>query len=139
MQRRKAGQFHHVLKPGCAVEKPQERGMEKTTPLALMYSIIATAIMNMAYIAGIHPYLPCTVCFEEGGWKALYCTAHKTKTPPEKPYTIAEAITYLSWLGGPRRAPSDGPPGVKTIWIGLDKLNTLLEYKEWLPNSVGQV
>ena len=69
-----------------------------------------------------------TVCFEEEEWKVLYCTANKTKEPPEEPYTIAEAVTYLSWLGGPKRAPSDGPPGVKTIWIGLDKLNTLLAY-----------
>jgi hypothetical protein len=138
MQRWKIERFHYVLKSGCAVEKLQERSMEKTTLLVLMYSIIATAIMNMTYIARIHPALPCTVCFREDEWKVLYCTAHKTKTPPQKPYTIAEAITYLSWLGGPRRAPSDGPPGIKTIWIGLDKLNTLLEYKEWLPNSEGQ-
>jgi hypothetical protein len=72
------------------------------------------------------------VCFEEDEWKVLYCTANKTRKPPDKPYTIEEAVTYLSWLGGPKRAPSDGPPGVKTIWIGLDKLNTLLTYKEWL-------
>jgi hypothetical protein len=128
-----------VLKSGCAVEKLQERSMEKTTLLVLMYSIIAIAIMNITYIARIHPELPCMVCFEEDEWKVLYCTANKTKKPPEKSYTIAEAVTYLSWLGGPKRTPSDGPPGAKTIWIGLDKLNTLLEYKEWLPNSVGQI
>jgi hypothetical protein len=45
-------------------------------------------------------------------------------------------IFELAW--GAAGAPSDGPPGVKTIWIGLDKLNTLLEDKEWLPNP-GQV
>jgi hypothetical protein len=139
MQRWKIEQFHYVLKSGCAVEKLQERSMEKTTLLVLMYSIIAAAIMNITYIARVHHELSCTVCFDEDERKVLYCTAHKTKTPPQQPYTIAEAVTYLSWLGGPRRAPSDGPPGVKTIWIGVDKLNTLLEYKEWLPNSVGQV
>ena len=58
--------------------------------------------------------------------------ANKTKKPPEKPYTIAGAVTYLSWPGGPKRAPGGGPPGVKTIWVGLDKLNTLLAYKEWI-------
>jgi hypothetical protein len=139
MQRWKIEEFHHVLKSGCAVEKLQERSVEKTTLLVLMYSIIAIAIMNITYIARIRPALPCTVCFEEEEWKVLYCTAHKTKTPPQKPYTIAEAVTYLSWLGRPKRAPSGGLPGVKTIWIGLEKLNTLLEYREWLPNSVGQV
>jgi hypothetical protein len=38
----------------------------------------------------------------------------------------------LGWLGGPKRAPSDGPPGVKTIWIGLMKLYILLAYREYL-------
>jgi hypothetical protein len=65
-----------------------------------MYSIIAAAIMNITYIARVHPALPCTVCFEKDEWKALYCTARKSKIPTEKPYTIAEAVTYLSWLGG---------------------------------------
>ena len=132
MHRWKIEHFHYVLKSGCSVEKLQERSMEKTTVLVLMYSIIAVLIMNITYIARIHPQLPCTVCFDEDEWKVLYCTANKTKKPPQKPYSIAEAVTYLSWLGGPKRAPSDGPPGVKTIWIGLDKLNTLLAFKEWL-------
>ena len=56
----------------------------------------------------------------------------ENKKIPKKPYTIAETVACLSWLGGPKRAPSDGPPGVKTIWIGLDKFNTLLAYKEWM-------
>ena len=115
MQRWKIEQFHYVLKSGCTVEKLQERSMEKTTMLVLMYSIIASAIMNITYVARIHPLLPCTIFFEEDEWKLLYCTANKTKKIPKKLYTIAEAVTYLSWLGGPKRAPSDGPPGVKTM------------------------
>ena len=132
IQRWKIEQFHYVLKSGCAVEKLQERSVKKTTTLVLMYSIIAVAIMNLAYVARVHPQLPCTVFFEDDEWKVLYCAANKTKEPPKNHYTIAEAVTYLSWLGGPRRAPSDGPPGVKTIWIGLEKLFTLLAYREWL-------
>jgi hypothetical protein len=97
-----------------------------------MYSIIASAIMNITYVARIHPLLPCTIWFEEDEWKVLYCVTNKTKKAPNKPYTIAQAVAYLSWLGWPKRAPSDGPPGVKTIWIGLDKFSTLLAYKEWM-------
>jgi hypothetical protein len=51
---------------------------------------------------------------------------------PQEPYSIKDAITYLSRLGGPKRAPSDGPPGVKTIWMGLITLNTLLAYRAYL-------
>jgi hypothetical protein len=46
---------------------------------------------------------------------------------------VKEAVDYLGWLGGPERAPGDGPPGVKTtIWIGLIKLYILLAYREYL-------
>jgi len=131
-QRWKIEMFHYVLKSGCAVEKLQERDIDKTTLLVLMYSVIAVVIMNMTYIARIHPEESCTIFFEEDEWRVLYCAANKTKKPPKKPYTIQEALTYLGRLGGPKRAPSDGPPGVKTVWIGLSTLNTLLAYREWL-------
>jgi hypothetical protein len=132
MQRWKIEQFHYVLKSGCKVEKRQERSMDKTTTLILMYSIIATFIMNITYMARINPDLPCSDFFEEEEWRVLYCAANKTKEAPEVPYTIKEAITYLSWLGGPKRAPSDGPPGLKVIWIGLNKLYTLLACRQLL-------
>ena len=106
--------------------------MDKTTLLVLMYSVIAVLVLNMTYIARIHPNVPCTIFFEEDEWQVLYCAANKTKKVPRKPYSIQEAVTYLGWLGGPKTAPSDGPPGVKAIWVGLDKLYTLLAYREWL-------
>jgi hypothetical protein len=45
---------------------------------------------------------------------------------------MKEAVDYLGWLGGQKRAPSDGLPGVKTIWIGLMKLYILPVYREYL-------
>jgi hypothetical protein len=70
--------------------------------------------------------------------KVLYCVANRRKEAPEKPYTIGEAVEYIGNLGGPRRAPSDGPPGVKTIWRGLQKFYTLYDYREMF-DFMGQV
>jgi hypothetical protein len=122
IQRWKIERFHFVLKSGCRVEKLQERSIEKTASLILMYSIISMFILNLTYIARINPDLPCTIFFESDEWKILYCAANRTKKPPQKQYTIGEAVKYVGWLGGPKTAPSDGPPGVKTIWKGLQKL-----------------
>ena len=132
IQRWKIERFHFVLKSGCAIEKIQERSIEKTAALILMYSVIAVMIMNMTYAGRLMPDIPCSVLLEEEEWQLLYCIANKTKTVPEKPYSMKEAVDYLGWLGGPKRAPGDGPPGVKTIWIGLMKLYILLAYKEYL-------
>jgi hypothetical protein len=38
---------------------------------------------------------------------------------------------YPGPLGGPMCTPSDGPPGVKTIWTGLMKLYILPAYREY--------
>jgi hypothetical protein len=132
MQRWKIERFHYVLKSGCGIEKLQERCLEKTTVLILMYSIIAVMILNMTYTARLTPELPCSVLLEEEAWKLLYCVANKVKKEPKKAYSMKEAVDYLGRLGGPKRAPSDGPPGVKTIWIGLMKLYILLAYRAFL-------
>jgi hypothetical protein len=57
--------------------------------------------------------------FEEDEWKLLFRFAKRTKIPPDKPYSLAEAISFLGILGVGIRAPSDGNYGVKSIWIGL--------------------
>jgi hypothetical protein len=46
LQRWKTERFHHVLKSGCKIEKLQERSMEKTKTLIMMYSVIAVFIMD---------------------------------------------------------------------------------------------
>jgi hypothetical protein len=82
--RRKIERFHYVLKSGCNVEKIQERTIDKTIALVLMYSIISVFIMNLTYIARINPDLPCDALFEEQEWKVLFCIA-RTKKAPDKP------------------------------------------------------
>jgi hypothetical protein len=44
------------------------------------------------------------------------------KTAPDEPYSLADAVRYLGQLGGYKRAPSDGMPGLKSIWNGLFRL-----------------
>jgi hypothetical protein len=135
VQRWKTERLRHVLKSGCATEKLQERDMEKTKTLILTYSVIAVFILNLTCIARVNPELPRGILFDEDEWKVLYCAANRRKEAPEKPYTAGEAVEYT---GGPGRVPSDGPPGVKTIWRGLQKFCTLYGYREMF-DFMGQV
>ncbi|MDR1447087.1 MAG: hypothetical protein LBI90_09360 [Treponema sp.] len=107
MQRWKIERFHYVLKSGCAIEKLQERSIEKSTALIVMYSIIAVMIMNMTYAARLTPDAPCSLLLGEAEWKLLYCIANKSKKEPKRPYTMKEAINYLGWLGGPSQSKND--------------------------------
>jgi hypothetical protein len=129
VQRWKIERFHYVLKSGCQVEKIQERTFERQSILISLYTMVAIYIMALTYLAREAPETPCNSMFDEDEWKILYCAANKTKQAPEKPYTLKEAVKYLSKIGSFSGAPSDGDPGAKVIWRGLDRLFTLVEYK----------
>ncbi|GMO39734.1 MAG: IS4-like element ISLpn5 family transposase [Treponemataceae bacterium] len=137
IRRRKIGRFHHVLKSGRRVEELRERTMEKMKTLILMYSVTAVFIMNLTYLGRINPELSRAVLFDEDGRKLLYCLAD-TKAAPAKACSVKEAVDYAGWIGGPERAPGGGPPGVKTVWTGLQKFYTLFEYRDMF-SFAGQV
>jgi hypothetical protein len=133
IQRWKIERFHYVMKSGCQIEKIQQRSVDKIITLILMYSVISIKILNMTYLARISPELPCDIIFGEDEWKILYCTVNKTQIPPNEPYTIAEAVIFIARLAGWGGAKSDGAPGLKVIWLGLSKLNFLLDSLPFFP------
>jgi hypothetical protein len=133
IQRWKIERFHFVLKSGCNAERIQQRTYEKIKPMLLIYSVIAMFIMTITYIGRVLPDTTCDVFFDTDEWQILYRITHKTKIPPSEPFSMADAVKFLGQLGGYRRAPSDGPPGLKSIWDGLFKL------WEFLDLFVGQV
>ena len=100
-------------------EKIQQRTYERIKPVLIIYSVIALFIMTITYMGRVLPDTPCNVFLDEDEWKILYRIVHKTKQSPNKPYTMAEAVAYLGQLGGYKRAPSDGAPGLQSIWQGL--------------------
>ena len=132
MQRWKIETFHHVLKSGCAIEKLQESTAEKLIKLIAIYSIIAMQIMSMTFLARTTPEASCEAIFEEADWKILYKVAKKTKSVPENPPSIQEAVFMVAKLGGFLGRKSDGFPGVVTIWRGLTKLYAIIDAADYL-------
>ena len=110
----KIERFHFILKSGCKIEKNQAREYGRLSFLTLLYSVISSGIV-----------------FAEEEWKVLCCCARKSKEIPEA-YSLKEAIYDLGVLGGTKGAPSDGMPGVRSIWQGLDVLYSLLAYRNYL-------
>ena len=123
IQRWKIERFHFTLKSGMNAEKIQQRTYEKIKPVLLVYSVIALFIMAVTYLGRETPDMPCDLMFGEDEWKILYRIANKTRTAPERPYSMKEAVFYLAQVGGYKRSPSDGLPGLKSIWSGLSALH----------------
>jgi len=127
IQRWKIELFHYVLKSGLGAENIQQRTYERIKPVLFIYSVIALFIMTITFMGREVPDAPCTLLLDDDEWKILYRVVHKTKIPPDKPYSMADAVRYLGQLGGFKRAPSDGMPGLKSIWNGLFDLYFAIE------------
>jgi len=127
VQRWKIERFHYILKSGCEVEKLQERHADRLKKLILMYSIIAVQIQHLTYLARQQPDAPYTEVISEEEWHVLYRIAYKTKTLPKQPATVNDVVLALAKLGGFLGRKSDGDPGAKVIWKGLQAFRTVFE------------
>lgn len=124
--------FHYILKSGCEVEKLQQRDAEQLRKLILMYSVIAVGLQRLTYLSRVDPDAPCTQAMNEDEWQVLYRIANKTRTLPAQPPTLQEAVLALAKLGGFLGRTSDGAPGVKVLWRGLQAFRNVFDTYRFL-------
>ena len=72
-----------------------------------------------------HPDLEATLLFSDLEWKGAYILAKKTV--PTTPPTIRDVIRQIATLGGFLGRKSDGEPGVKTLWQGMQRLRDFVQ------------
>ena len=68
------------------------------------------------------PDLPTDVFFTDAEIRFLERYAKKFRQAP--PESLAAAMHLVSLLGGYMNRSRDGPPGNKSMWLGLDRLTT---------------
>ena len=62
--------------------------------------IVAWRIFYLTLLGEHTPEVPCTVYFTDSECRALITFVKKTKTPPELPPNLNEAVRLLGKLGG---------------------------------------
>ncbi|WP_026254029.1 IS4 family transposase [Legionella shakespearei] len=113
--------FFKVLKSGCQIEELQFETFRSTANCLALYMIVAWRILFLTMMGRACPELGCDIFFEECEWKAVYAVLKKTK-PPQKPPTLHEMIIMIAKLGGFLARKSDGFPGPKVMWQGLQRM-----------------
>ena len=113
--------YFKVLKSGCKVEDRQFETAERIKPCIALYMIIAWRVLFVTMLGRECPELPCTVLFEDDEWKSVYVIA-KNAPPPETPPLLGEFTLMIASLGGYLNRKCDGPPGPKTMWVGLQRM-----------------
>jgi hypothetical protein len=118
--------FHKTLKSGCRTEDRQLGTMEGLVRMLMVDAVVAWRIMAITHAARLQPEAAASGWLSEGEWKVLSCWATK-RPPPSKAPSIAQAVTWIARLGGFLARKSDGPPGVQSLWIGLQRLQPMTE------------
>ena len=112
--------FFHVLKNGCRIEALQLGSIEKIERALVLYMIVAWRIARLMRLGRSCPDLDAQLMFEPDEWKAAYIL-NKLKIPTTAP-TLNEVVRLVARLGGFLARKGDGEPGVKTIWLGMQRI-----------------
>ena len=83
--------------------------------------------MYLLYQSRIHPDELCTAFLEEEEWKILMTVHSKSPIVNYKTPTIGQCIIWIARLGGYINRKNDDPPGIKSLWRGLQQLNIMLK------------
>jgi len=113
--------YFRILKSGCHIEALQLETRERLEPALAIYMIIAWRVLYLTMLGRECPEMPCDAVFAEEEWKAVYLVTHK-QAPPEQPPSLDTMVRMVASLGGFLNRKSDGFPGPKTIWIGLQRI-----------------
>jgi len=112
--------YFKVLKSGCRVEELQLETRERLEPALALYMIIAWRVLYLTKLGRDCPEMPCDAVFADEEWRAVYLVTQR-RAPPEQPPSLDTMVRMLATLGGFLNRKSDGFPGPKTIWIGLQR------------------
>lgn len=64
---------------------------------------------------------PCEVVFDPQEWQAAWIVAHR-RPPPVTPPRLGEMVRLIASFGGFLGRKSDGHPGLKAIWEGMQQI-----------------
>lgn len=113
--------FFKILKSGCTIEELQFSTYQATLNCIALYMIIAWRILYLTMLGRHYPDLPCDAVFEQNEWQSVY--AISTRKPiPNKPPSLNTVIIMIAKLGGFLGRKSDGYPGSKVMWIGMQRM-----------------
>ena len=112
--------FFHVLKNGCLVEALQLGCIDRIERALVLYMVVAWRIARLMRLGRSCPDLDAQLMFEPDECKAAYILNQKKL--PDKPPTLNEVVCLVARLGGFLARKGDGEPGVKTIWLGMQRI-----------------
>ena len=114
-----------TLKEGCRIEALQLASVERIERALMVYLVVAWRIGLLMRLGRACPEWDAEQLLTRQEWQAAWIVARKK--PPDKTPTLRKALHMIAALGGFLGRKGDGEPGVKSLWIGLQRLASCVE------------
>ena len=121
--------FFDILKNGCQVESLQLRTVERLEVALALFMIVAWRINRLMRLGRQCPEMDAAVVFETEEIIAAY--AINKRSVPEGPASLGEVMRLVAMAGGFLGRKSDGDPGSRTIWRGIEKVMSFADGVRW--------
>jgi hypothetical protein len=113
-------QLFHIVKNGCRIEALQLSQIERLERAIALYLVVAWRIARLMRLGRTCPDLPAELFFEPDEWRGVHFLLKKPI--PNTPPRLNTIIRMIATLGGFLGRKCDGEPGVKTLWIGMQRV-----------------
>lgn len=112
--------YFNVLKNGCEVESLQLSDIDRLERALALYMIVAWRVTYLMRLGRTCPDLDAALFFDPDEIRGAYLLMKKPL--PKEPPRLNEVVRLIAQLGGFLARKSDGEPGAKTLWQGLQRV-----------------
>lgn len=117
--------YFKILKSGCTIQKLQLESRERIEKCIAVYMITAWRLLMIMRLGRSLPEVSCEIVYSKQEWEVAYRMAKKKAAPKEAP-TLNQMNKIVAGFGGFLNRKSDKDPGIKTMWIGLQRLRDFI-------------
>jgi hypothetical protein len=113
--------FHKALKTGLGAERLQLETAERLFAAIAIMSVVALRLIDLRERVRIDPQAPAETCGLSELERMVLAARLRRKLR-----SVEDVALALGRLGGHMNRRRDGPPGWKTLWLGLNQLRWLV-------------
>ena len=118
--------YFRTLKSGCRIEERRFETLPRMLACVAVYMIVAWRVLYVSRLGRSCPDLSCDLIFDPAEWQSVWSVTHPGEPLPSKPPSLQVMVRLIARLGGYVDRPNRGdPPGVETIWKGMQRMRDL--------------
>lgn len=122
--------LHYILKSGLKIERLQFDDSHSLSNALAIHWVVAWRILHMTHVAREEPNAPVCNVLDTDEIAVL----EEIEANPVT--TSRDAVTAIAKLAGYRPTKNGAPPGVKSLWIGLRKLEAMVEFYQVIKHRI---